>query len=229
MNLQDRKRQLIHEFETIIAPQKAQLAQRLPALFQQYYETPQSLYAGARGLGAAAMPGSGLSNKPSTSKRPQQPHAAPEAKRAKTGGFDESDKRVEALIREISNLINRKLWGRKEALAFKEPVDPVKLRIPDYFNFIKHPMDLGTVKHKLATKQYSTPLEVCEDVRLVFRNCATYNQVGNPVRIMGDQLSDIWEKAWAESRIEEQWNQLMYDKDPTVRTTGMPPAVSLHI
>lgn len=31
---------------------------------------------------------------------------------------------------------------------FEEPVDPVKLGLPDYFDVIKHPMDLGTVRRR---------------------------------------------------------------------------------
>jgi hypothetical protein len=36
---------------------------------------------------------------------------------------------------------------RKHSMAwpFNEPVDPIKLNIPDYFDFIKHPMDFGTI------------------------------------------------------------------------------------
>jgi hypothetical protein len=33
--------------------------------------------------------------------------------------------------------------GHKHAWIFAEPVDPVKLNIPDYFTIIKKPMDLG--------------------------------------------------------------------------------------
>lgn len=35
-----------------------------------------------------------------------------------------------------------------EALPFMEPVDPVKLKIPNYFNYVKTPMDFGTIKKK---------------------------------------------------------------------------------
>jgi len=38
------------------------------------------------------------------------------------------------------------LKNHKHGWVFNEPVDPIKLGIPDYFQIIKHPMDLGTVK-----------------------------------------------------------------------------------
>ena len=33
-----------------------------------------------------------------------------------------------------------------QAAFFAVPVDPVELEIPDYFDVIKRPMDMGTVK-----------------------------------------------------------------------------------
>lgn len=41
------------------------------------------------------------------------------------------------------------LWKHNSAFIFHEPVDPEKLNIPDYFDIIRNPMDLGTVKNKL--------------------------------------------------------------------------------
>jgi hypothetical protein len=38
------------------------------------------------------------------------------------------------------------LKNHKHGWVFNEPVDPIKLGIPDYFQIIKEPMDLGTVK-----------------------------------------------------------------------------------
>jgi hypothetical protein len=42
------------------------------------------------------------------------------------------------------------------AYIFNKPVDPVALKIPDYFNIITHPMDLGTVD-----KRWVTQFECC--------------------------------------------------------------------
>jgi hypothetical protein len=49
------------------------------------------------------------------------------------------------------------LGGRNGRWVFSEPVDPVKLGIPDYFDVIKHPMDLGTVKAQLSSGEIDTP------------------------------------------------------------------------
>jgi hypothetical protein len=46
-------------------------------------------------------------------------------------------------------LINS-LWKHSNAWIFHEPVDAMKLGIPDYFDIVKQPMDLGTVKTKLG-------------------------------------------------------------------------------
>ncbi|MCO5593611.1 hypothetical protein L7F22_047626 [Adiantum nelumboides] len=45
--------------------------------------------------------------------------------------------------------ILKKLEEHAYAWIFLEPVDPVKLNLPDYYQIIKSPMDLGTVKKKL--------------------------------------------------------------------------------
>ena len=40
-----------------------------------------------------------------------------------------------------------------QAWPFNEPVDPVRLNLPDYFDVIKNPMDLGTIKVQIRGKQ----------------------------------------------------------------------------
>lgn len=45
----------------------------------------------------------------------------------------------------------KSLRQQKNAWPFNEPVDPVALSIPDYFQVITHPMDLGTVEVLLSS------------------------------------------------------------------------------
>lgn len=59
---------------------------------------------------------------------------------------------------------------------FLTPVDPVKLNIPDYFDIIKQPMDLGTIKRMLATSEIKSREEFVDKVRLVFDNAILYNK-----------------------------------------------------
>ena len=59
---------------------------------------------------------------------------------------------------------------------FLTPVDPVKLNIPDYFDIIKQPMDLGTIKRMLATNEIKSREEFVDKVRLVFDNAILYNK-----------------------------------------------------
>ena len=63
-----------------------------------------------------------------------------------------------------------------ESLPFRQPVDPTLLQIPDYFDIIKRPMDLSTIKKKLDTGQYADPWQYVDDVWLMFDNAWLYNR-----------------------------------------------------
>ncbi|KAL4820908.1 hypothetical protein BDW67DRAFT_74137 [Aspergillus spinulosporus] len=46
---------------------------------------------------------------------------------------------------------------------------------PDYYNVIKHPMDLGTMTKKLKALQYKSKQEFVDDLNLIWSNCFKYN------------------------------------------------------
>ncbi len=115
--------------------------------------------------------------------------------------------RLDDIWRMCSTILLKKLWISKFSPPFLQPVDPVRLAIPDYFNYVSRPMDLRTIREKLANLQYASPLEFRDDVRQVsllsvmttqlpqrcpaqiWLNCTLYNHPNTPVRIMGDALS----------------------------------------
>ncbi|KAF8390596.1 hypothetical protein HHK36_025123 [Tetracentron sinense] len=99
------------------------------------------------------------------------------------------------LMKQCETLLKR-LMSHQFGWVFKTPVDIVKLNIPDYFTVIKHPMDLGTVKSRIASGVYSSPLGFVDDVRLTFSNAMTYNPPGNDVHYMADTLSKYFEVRW---------------------------------
>ncbi|KAM0790690.1 hypothetical protein ACM66B_004548 [Microbotryomycetes sp. NB124-2] len=86
------------------------------------------------------------------------------------------------------------------AFPFYEPVNYIQLNIPQYPSIIKRPMDLGTVRTKLETGQYPLPpyAPFEADVRLIFRNCYTFNPPGTPVHEMGRRLEAVFDAKWEE-------------------------------
>lgn len=83
------------------------------------------------------------------------------------------------------------------AWPFMEPVDPIKLGIPDYFTIVKNPMDLSTVKKKLDSGAYTNGDEFEADIRLIFQNCYLYNGLESDVAKLGRELESIFDKKWA--------------------------------
>ena len=63
-----------------------------------------------------------------------------------------------------------------EAIPFRVPVDPNALGIPDYFEIIKKPMDMASIKRKLDTGGYSDPWQYIDDIWQMFENAWTYNR-----------------------------------------------------
>lgn len=75
--------------------------------------------------------------------------------------------RLEEIWRMCSTILIRRLWQSKHAAPFLQPVDPIALNILDYYNYVQRPMDLRTIKNRIAAMQYKTPLEFRDDVRQV--------------------------------------------------------------
>ena len=82
----------------------------------------------------------------------------------------------------------------QDARFYREPVDPVKLMIPQYFNVIKNPMDLGTIERKLKSEQYPTVKGVVDDLNLMVDNAVLFNGAQHIVAQEGLKLKATFEK-----------------------------------
>ncbi len=77
---------------------------------------------------------------------------------------------------------------------------------PGYYEIIKEPRDLGTIKRNLdSMTYYKNVYEFRDDVRLCFENCRLFNPPGHMVRSYGDAASNTFEKKWEGKRVEEDW------------------------
>ncbi|KAJ1912764.1 hypothetical protein IWQ60_009516 [Tieghemiomyces parasiticus] len=86
----------------------------------------------------------------------------------------------------------RSLKRHRDAGPFLEPVDPVKLNIPDYPSIVRHPMDLSTVEKKLTAGQYETVVDFIADMRLIFSNCVLYNGAKSVIAEMAKNLERVF-------------------------------------
>lgn len=96
---------------------------------------------------------------------------------------------VKFLIRTIQSL--RRI---SDGQMFKVPVDIVKLNIPTYYDFVKHPMDLQTMEGKLKSEQYRTLQDVINDFELMINNSKTFNGPTHVVSLAGDRLYEHFQK-----------------------------------
>ncbi|KAG1326867.1 putative Transcription factor GTE7 [Cocos nucifera] len=71
-------------------------------------------------------------------------------------------------------------------------MDVVGMGLHDYFQIIRHPMDLGTMKSKLNKGLYPSPLEFA-DIKLTFNDALLYNPKGHEVHKLIDQFLQLFE------------------------------------
>ena len=88
----------------------------------------------------------------------------------------------------------RQVKKSKDAAPFREPVDPIRLNIPRYFEIIDRPMDLSTIEKKLVSGAYPVVQAVVDDFNLMVDNCIKFNGLDNPVTRMGNNIQATFEK-----------------------------------
>ena len=147
----------------------------------------------------------------------------------------EREKRVNGLFQQCQTIL-RNVKTNQKAGSFIEPVDPIKLKIYDYFDFVKKPMALNDIIGKLAHnpskgvfRKYKTVYEFRDDMRQVWENCRIYNPIGQPVRTNGDHLSEFWEKKWAQSQLEQKWEaEMLIQKQEELVSCSFVPFMCLQ-
>lgn len=84
--------------------------------------------------------------------------------------------KVDELRQHLLPTLEKLYKQEPDSIPFRQPVDPQTLGIPDYFDIIKKPMDLSSIKRKLDTGQYTDPWDYVNDIWLMFDNAWLYNR-----------------------------------------------------
>lgn len=130
--------------------------------------------------------------------RPKREIHPPKPKDLLYGDVKPRKKKYANELRFCGSVLKELMSKKHEAynFPFLQPVDPVALNCPTYFNIIKVPMDLSTIQQRFNTNHYEAADEFEADIRLMFRNCYKFNPEGSPVNSMGHTLEDLFDKKW---------------------------------
>ncbi|XP_040858469.1 transcription intermediary factor 1-alpha isoform X2 [Ochotona curzoniae] len=104
------------------------------------------------------------------------------------------------------------LYCHEMSLAFQ---DPVPLTVPDYYKIIKNPMDLSTIKKRLQDDYsvYTKPEDFVADFRLIFQNCAEFNEPDSEVANAGIKLENYFEELLKNLYPEKRFPKLEFGNE----------------
>ncbi|KAJ4864925.1 bromodomain-containing protein [Trichoderma breve] len=161
----------------------------------------ETLAAKKKGRRSSAVPVDTGSSRKTHRKSGSSPPPKPQKRRSSAALLEGKTFSTQQKLDFCADLLNRMLsgpgfWTRLVG-PFREPVDPVEDGVPDYFDKVKKPMDLSTVKQKMDQKQYTTEEEFLVDVRQIFDNCFTYWKKGDPMWAAGERLQRTFEEKYS--------------------------------
>ena len=136
------------------------------------------------------------SNEPSSQQPPprEEPHIDPVNGIVQPPVVPPPDRpgRLTNQLQYIQKQVMKNVWKHQFAWPFHQPVDAVKLNLPDYHKIIKHPMDFGSIKKRLENRYYWSAKECIQDFNTMFTNCYIYNKPGEDVVLMAQTLEKIF-------------------------------------
>ncbi|TYZ68324.1 hypothetical protein PybrP1_007603 [[Pythium] brassicae (nom. inval.)] len=68
-----------------------------------------------------------------------------------------------------------------------------RLGVPNYFDYVKEPMDLTRMKEKVEKAEYARVEQFTSDIKLMVANAKTFNREGEPVFQMAIELEQLYE------------------------------------
>ena len=109
-------------------------------------------------------------------------------------------KKLTGEMKFYEELLNQLMSQKHGSLngPFLMPVDPVALNIPTYFQVIKKPIDLSTIRERIDSGHYKKGKDIEADLNLMFKNCYKFNPVGNFIHDTGKQLEEVCRRLLAE-------------------------------
>ncbi|KIO26946.1 hypothetical protein M407DRAFT_233870 [Tulasnella calospora MUT 4182] len=139
-------------------------------------------------------------------------------KKKEKSATDAQGKGLSAADRKMCERVLDKLFKHHHARLFGQPVDPVRDNAPGYWEKIKTPMDLSTIREKLKRHSYPDRFAFESDFQLMIRNAQEYNPTTHPVHIASKAFDIFFKNEWAKA------NKAL-DKATSRSTQNLPPSL----
>ncbi|KAF2435904.1 histone acetyltransferase GCN5 [Tothia fuscella] len=107
---------------------------------------------------------------------------------------------------QLLHLLND-MQNNTNAWPFQQPVN--KDEVQDYYDVIKHPMDLATMEEKHEQDLYPNPEDFIRDAKLIFDNCRKYNNETTPYAKSATKLEKYM---WSKLKEVPEWSHLEPDQ-----------------
>lgn len=103
--------------------------------------------------------------------------------------------------------------------------------VPDYYQIIKHPMDLSTMEKNIENDSYKTLEEFESDFRKIFKNCYTYNAPSTTYckcanvleKKFNSKLNEVKYVSETNTKIKNIRDNILKEMDTTQDKTRGPP------
>ncbi|KAH0788893.1 Bromodomain containing protein [Histomonas meleagridis] len=109
--------------------------------------------------------------------------------------------------------IHQELLKKPISNPFKMPVDPVRDGAENYFEIVKNPMDLNTIKNKIHDNKYKTVEEFVADIHLICDNAIKFNGENSMFAYIANDL-----RTWIDEQFkkkpnshEEEWHNKLIE------------------
>ncbi|KAG9072717.1 hypothetical protein KI688_000493 [Linnemannia hyalina] len=102
--------------------------------------------------------------------------------------------------------ILKELKKNPASLDFRYPVPYQEMRLFDYPEIVKNPMDLSTADKKLKARKYEAVDDFVSDINLIFSNCYLYNGPPGPMAVVSEhaaKLEEVFKSALAKLPVVE--------------------------
>lgn len=138
----------------------------------------------------------------------------PEDSRLSRQGRQSKDQGLSASLAVI-----KKILKMDAAVPFNNPVNPVALGVPDYYDVIDTPMDFGTICNNLEKGlKYKSSEDVYKDVERIWENSCKYYKEGDYILELMKPVKAAFLKHWAAVGLyikeEQATNGYLHDQNP---------------